>query len=545
MNKTLLFNPINMVHDKNVSVFKKFLPDWNMRCIYNSKFPWFSGENKRDSEEAFYFTNRYFKSIPKGAFDNVKAVILFTAQLRIPPCNLIQEAAMRSIPVIVVEEAYQMMLEQGFVNNYFLPVDHLFAASDYERENFIKIGVPGDVVETTGCMLRYREPVPEDSSRADSLKKKLNIPADKPVATLCLASLSPSGETTEIRKELLTCASRGLPDKYELLIKPHPYERDKNFHSFVRQYAPNANIADPRISFDRILEISDIILNRGNSQVIIDAMQKGIPVAVIPTGRKTVFHGLLSEVVINESKDLVRVVNTIKTKGRGIYNEMFQKYLSITPEQAAENVTSRIKEIAEKQELYRPEERLLELALFWAWMGYDKQARRTLINARGRTGNHPLIEKISRLVSCKANRDEIAYLKEWCGDGYRQWILQSLWIKTLYLTGKKMNSCEKDWLSNFPPRMNRSKFLNYAIFLYWCYERSGMSEGGEVLLDKLYKEFSALKNIERLKSQDSDKHNKFRFALHYFGEKFNHSTNLALKNFLWRAETLGRCTNRG
>jgi len=545
MNKTLLFNPINAVHDTNVNVFRNILPEWNMRCIYNPKFPWFSGKNKRDSKDAFYFTKGHFQCIPRGVFDGVKAVILFTSQTRVPPCNLIQEAQARSIPVIVIEEVYQMMLEQGFVTNYVLPADHIFVASDYERESFIKMGVPKDVVETTGCMLDCRDLREEAPSSTVALKKKLNISADKKVLTLCLASLTPSGETIEVRKKLLSCVSKGLPDSYEFLIKPHPYERDKNFNNFVMQHAPNATIADRHIAFDRILSISDIVLNRGNSQVIIDALQKGLPVAVVPAGRKTAFHGLLDEFIINESKDLPRVINSIETNSSGIYDEVFQKYLSVAPQRVMENVASRIREIIEKSELYKPDQRPLELSLFWAWMGYDKKARQTLIEALTRVGNNMLIGSMLRLVSCKATRDDLAYLKEWCGSGYKEWILQSLWIKSLYLTGKKMDSLDNNWFSNFPPRMNRAEFLNYAIFLYWCYINSGMIEESEVLLDKLYEEFSALKNVKKLKSSDLGKHNKFSFCLSYFRERCTYMADLTFKNFLWRVETFGRQTNKG
>ena len=156
----------------------------------------------------------------------MEALILFTAQPRVAPCNLIQEAALRSIPVIAIEEVYQMMLSQGAMNNYFLPVDRFLVASEYEKEEFVKIGIPQGTIRTVGGVFRYREPHANAAS-----KKELGLRNDKKTATLSLDVLALGGETLEIRRKLLECLSKGLPEEYQLFIKPHPSEDDKNFEN--------------------------------------------------------------------------------------------------------------------------------------------------------------------------------------------------------------------------------------------------------------------------------------------------------------------------
>ena len=131
----LLFNPVSVIHYNYIKIFKERLPGWPIKCILNPSFPWFKSQKQFDYPHVFFEKNL----VPDGVLANVRAIIMFTAQARVAPCHLIEQATLRSIPVIAIEETHQMLLEQGMMNEYFLPVDHLLVASDYERKCFLEL----------------------------------------------------------------------------------------------------------------------------------------------------------------------------------------------------------------------------------------------------------------------------------------------------------------------------------------------------------------------------------------------------------------------
>ena len=364
MPDTVLFNPISITHDRNVDDLMQLMPGWDARRIYNPRLPWFSGKKRRKNKGIFYFRNFHFLDIPEGLFDGVRMLVFFTAQPRVPVCNLVEYAALNGIPVVTIEETHQMMLEQGYRNNYFLPVDRFFTASLYEEERFEKTGIPHDIMEVAGCMSGYDRSKETEPFDPDALKEQLKIPQGKKIVTLGHHFAIPGGETPEVRRQLLICASKHLPPEYHLLIKPHPSDQDKNFNAIAGRYAPHAAIADKYIPIHKILRISDVLLNRGNSQVVIDALHHSVPVAAIPVGRRTFFHGQFNELVIEKAEDLPKVLRAIENKGMGIFKDLMGKYLCITPSEAMRRIALRLPEVAKENSLYKPAERLSELSLY-------------------------------------------------------------------------------------------------------------------------------------------------------------------------------------
>ncbi|MDD4910370.1 MAG: hypothetical protein PHR44_06835 [Candidatus Omnitrophica bacterium] len=528
MGKVLLFNPVSIVHARNMGIFREFLPDWTIRCIYNRRLPWFSDMDRGSADEVFYFKGRYFPKLPQGVFDGVSALVLFTSQPRIPPCHLIQEATLRRIPVIAIEEVYQMMLHQGLLNNYLLPVDRLLVASDYERLKFIETGIAPETIETTGCISGYSRRKPP--SQLNKLKGIFGLSNRKHTATLCLDAISSDANAGEVCSKLIACVTQGLPESYELLIKPHPEDRKDDFAVSLRRHSPRAKIADSRMPIDEILDITDILLNRGNSQVIIDALQRDIPVAVIPLGRKTFFHGLLDEAIINDHRDLERLLKKIEMNSRDLYTAVRDNISSFSPRESLERVVSCIIRIAAGEELYRPEERLIELAFFWAWMGYASYAEKTLFQAEGGCADKDFIGKAHSLVRCRDGREDLPALREWAGNGYREWLIQSLWVKSRYLNRDRLSRRDREWLIDFPPVMERSRFLDYAVLLYWCYLDSGMKDEADMLMSSLCGEFKSTESLRRLNALNLTENGALIFNIRYLISRLKYNSALALKD---------------
>lgn len=530
----ILFNPVSVTHYRNIKLFEDRLGKCNIRCILNPRFPWFS---KRDNVE---YDHIYFSDdrIPARAFDGVKAIVFFSAQPRLPSTYLIQEAALRRIPVIAIQEVYQMMLEQGFVNEYFLPVDHLFVCSEYERERFLEFGVPSDVAETMGCMFHSNSPQPRELSKDSDLVKRLGLSKDKRIAALCLACQTPSGETLEIRKQLLLMVSKGLPERYQLVIKPHPAEQDKDIENFVKKYAPDAKIVDQATPIRDVLRVTDVLFNRGNSQAVVDALKNQVPVIAVPIGRTTIFHGLLDEIIVTNGREIVRAIELVEKQGTSIYDVVLKKFLSITATKAIESVIGKIDMIAEGKDVYNPTQRLQEIALFWAWMGYATQAFKVLSEISNLIDKEDILsKKISSLIACEASRDDLIYLTQWANRGYRQWLIKSLWVKSLYLGRKEITAYDKKLLADFPPRMNREYFIPYVSMLGWSYLRNGMRPECELLVERIYGEYSFLNDVRRLKeSLKSQKRNYPR--VEYWQARLKYAATAMLKDFAWEFGSL-------
>jgi hypothetical protein len=512
---TILFNPVGVVHDRNIGMFKEALQNYEVRRIYNTSHAWFSNFRANGRDVYCFRGGR----VPPEAFDGVAAVVLFSAQPRFAPLNLIEEAAFRKIPVIAIQEVYQMMLEQGVVNEYFVPVDRLFVGSDYERQGFIDFGLPAEAVETTGGAFRFcRRSSPPDPEQVKRLKAVHGIAPHARVATLSLAYLTPSGETHEVRRKLLEIVAAGLPPAYELMVKPHPAEKDAHIAAFVKRYAPRAHVADCTEPIDTVLDITDVLFNRGASQVTLDALERKIPVVVVPTGRRTFFHGVVDRAIVNEGADIPRALAAIKEEGMALYGEISRRYFSITPREAFERTCARIEEIAQKKELFSPDARLAETVLFWAWTGSGIRSMRLLTRLKRLSKiEEECAARIERLIACKADRRDIDSLRAWARRGYREWIVQSLWIKELYLRGGEFTHVDAQWLAGYPPKMNREYFVSFACMLGWCYMRAGMHQECDSLMRELYDEYKGLPDMEYLMRSMRRRDPYLRHAAHWLG----------------------------
>ena len=491
MAKTLLFNPIGPVHDRNVELFADALTGWGVRCIYNPKSPYFNNKKAYGNDVVFFSK----QNVPHKAFEDTRAVVLFSSLPRACSLAIIEEAAFRKIPVIALQEVYQMMLEQGIVNVYQVPVDHIFVGSSYERNKFLEIGMPANTIEETGLSFTYKKLGHVFAEQRDALRSAFGIPKEKRVATLSLAYITPSGETRKIRRELLTLLAEGLPEIYDLVVKPHPAEQDRNVEDFIKTFAPKAKVADKDMPIDRVLGITDILFNRGTSQVVLESLWRQIPVIILPCGRQTLFHGLVDSVIANKPGDVERAIKVVLEKGLDIYKPVFSKYLYITPEEAFRRTVTRIEEIAERREVIDPEERLLELALYWTFAGHPQRGLRIIRKLKVRTA---LSGSMARLICNKAAREDMCLLKRWACRPYINWILKSLWAKSLYATDKKIAAEDREWFADFPPRMNREYFIPFASMLGWLYVRNGLYQDAEALAGVLKDEYAHIEDIQQL-----------------------------------------------
>jgi hypothetical protein len=489
---TILFNPVSIVHYRNVSRFAGALPGWSIKKIVNPDMPWFSDMKTGDNDLQF---DRGL--LPRRALDGVSAVVVFSAQPRVASSSLITEAAVKGVPVIAVEEVLQMMLEQGYVNEYFLPVDRIYAGSAYEKRGFTDFGIPGEAVEAAGNVFGHVEPGEIPDEKKDGIRRRLGIAPGRKVAVLSLAYQTPSGETLKIRKTLIETVSRGLPPDYTLVVKPHPAEQDGAVDNFIKECAPSAVTADRFIPIGDILAIADVLFNRGNSQVVIDAFNRKVPVIVVPSGRKTFFHGTLDSLVADDEEGVKRALEVIRSEGFKLYDGVMSLYRGPSPDEALRKVTAGIEQAARSGFIFERGQRLSDLAVYWAWMGYPSQASRVLREC-GKTDAGPAL---SKLIRSKASEEDFGTLRRtWASRNYRMWLLKSMRIRQAFASGECLDEGLAEWLADYPPRMNREYFVDFTCMLCWSLLKSGRTQECADIFGRIRQEYGYLKFVQRLEA---------------------------------------------
>ena len=129
-------------------------------------------------------------------------------------------------------------------------------------------------------------------------------------------------------------------------------------------------------------------------------------------------------------------------------------------------------------------------------------------------------------------------MKKWAGTGYGKWIVQSLWIKSLYIRNLKIDKESVEWLKEFPPRMNRGRFLNYAYMLYWVLLRSGLRFESESFINRLYGEYGIFEDVKKLQELAQKKSSIYNNAQYRY-MRLRYTTKESLKNLMLEFSSLG------
>jgi hypothetical protein len=314
MKQVVLFYPTGIVHFRNLDILRKSLPGFRFRVIVESWVKEKAPEVLNHIKPGDRVTAEHGR-LPQGAWKArgkpIDILFLSTAHPNPFRLHLVYEAAKQSIPVIAIEEVNQLALNDSIINHYFLPVDCLGVPSVIEKDKFIELGIPGDTIMVTGWPFFDYKAALEDHRYFD-MRKKYNIQPDKKCCLLVLGSLKErdmvSLESRGVRQEILDIVSRGLPPEgYQLLIKPHPIEIEAELQEIQTQ-VPDAVLLNPKHPIEPLLAQTDLVVNRGNSQVTLLALLKNKPLIVVPAGLKTIFHGILDSIISNSASEFRRLL---------------------------------------------------------------------------------------------------------------------------------------------------------------------------------------------------------------------------------------------
>jgi len=485
LSGTILYYVVGPVHPRNAQHIAEAMPGWTFKLLYETDAWWMNREQMTQIPfEKFAFVNAEVPDTlcPK----QINAVVFSTIQPRQAPMNLLSWALANHIPTIAIEESNQIALNHGAINNYLLPVDRILVASAAEKRGLLEAGVSKQRVNITGWPF-YTGPGPGNSRTRRRAKVQLGLDPDRPVAALTLTALNDAGETTTVRRTQLELASQGLPEQYQLVIKPHPIEKMGTLMPFVNEYAPRSRVLDGSIPVNDLLQASDVLLNRGVSQVSIEALLGGIPVVVLSVGDKTPFHDLVPELVVEHSKDLTSALAHLyaSTDPMRFYRTFFLEHIP-HPFQARALTCKKILRVMDEDSLGTDQsEQWLDWALFQAWQ-LDRQKAFNVLNSG--LLNHLLQQAtaLQRLIRFQASQADLTILENWYSHGYKEHVLRCLWVD--FLDQKKQHPTSKNlnWMADFPPHVNTHLFLTHCTRWVRILLRSGHLQTAKEFVQKLH-----------------------------------------------------------
>ena len=239
--------------------------------------------------------------------DQYKALVMFAGDDALVTA-LAYRARRASLPVIGIEEGNQLALNDGLINFYGLPYTKLLAASLEEKRLFISCGHNPDRVHITG--LCADDPADVPPSRRNTIRNELNIGAYEKVLVYASSPLQRqvqhSFDTLTTRRQILKSLKTACDDKWRILVKLHPAEDPAEAEKEIHSTLPGAIVPDHKYNILDILAGCDVLLNRGNSQVVIQALQMKRPVIIYPLGLNTIFPDT-NVTVIDDKQQLSKI----------------------------------------------------------------------------------------------------------------------------------------------------------------------------------------------------------------------------------------------
>ena len=457
-----MYYVVSPVHVRNAQLLAPLLVGWDLCIAYEQQNSWFTSESM--ASLPFKVVAIPPEGIPESLWGGrVRCIVMSTVQPWPIPIALVSSALERGVPTIALEESNQIALNLGMVNNYILPVDHVFTASEYERQGMVEAGFPARRFEVTGWPFYTGQVGAVAPEERKARKEAIGLDPSRPVASLTLQA-HPAAESAVVRRKQLTLAAQGLPPEYQLVIKPHPIETREDLQPFVDECAPRAMILEGALRVEELLGATNVLLNRGVSQVCIEALLQEVPVIVLETGIRTPFHDVAQALIVEREQDVAKALGWLArtVTPMDLYDAFRARHMPFLPQEARARTCQRIIEIANRGER-DPDlgKQWFDLALYQAWRSNRDQALKVVAYEKVRTANCPA-QELKSLVEYRAGRDELEELSHFFGKGFQGHVLRCLWIDQLERRREQPEEVDLNWMSEFPPNLMPVWFVPYA-----------------------------------------------------------------------------------
>ncbi len=509
MKPIILYYPVGTVHMRNIALLSGVLPEYDFRVFYDLGKPWFSRESVKEYgySTVLHETGRPNDSLFDG---DVRSLILSIAAIHPVAIDLVEMAFRRDIPVLAIEEVNQLALNQGAINHYLLPVDHLLVASDYERMAFEDLGIRSGNIRVTGWPFHSGRHPEAGRKPGPELRDRFGIPAEGQVVTLFLSALkhrkdASTLETPEVRRRLLETVRDGIPDNSHLLVKLHPIDDLDTGRRDVESVYPAARTIAGNVPVENLLDVTDICLNRGNSQVIIQALLKGIPTFVIPCGIRTVFHDFPGLPVVHDPEDLKKAVQSAAIGLVPDYSELLKTHMPFLTEGALERTAAVIREIAEAEPAARAGRRWTDLVLYRGMIG-DPDSGMNILRQDFVEDlmDADLTESLGRWLEDRSTVADMEIIFNHAEARYQRPLVLSGWIRQLSSQKRPVTDRELAVIEGngpYPPPFNTHNYVAYTVQLADLYLDSGNINIARKIADELTVQYGILRSVKDLRSR--------------------------------------------
>lgn len=487
--QVVLFYPTGIVHFRNLEILKTHLREFEFRVIVE---PWVE-KTAPEVLAGIEPGQRVMvgkEGVGNEMWQDVSLLFLSMAYPNLSRLGLVEAAVKRGIGVIGLEEVNQLALNEGIINHYFLPLDLLGVVSGVEKQRFLELGIKETGLMVTGWPFFNGEAWAQEESEG-SIRDKYEIVAGKKIALVILGSLKEddivSLETNVVRETILEIITQGLPVNYQVVIKPHPLEKQESLARIAERFV-GVKILGARERVEPVLLAADLVINRGNSQVILLAMQSGKPIIVVPVGLRTIFHGQLAGVIAGSSEEFSQVVSQYEHGQRWDYQELLKLHFPLTQEQALEQVKQMfVRGVREKQ--CTGDDKRVYMSILYAFLGALEPAIRILDEVS--VGQPGLL--LRKLYLGESAVEEFAQLLEWFPGLMVRWHLQALWVRRLSRSCQGLNLGEAVWwLDGFNGEVNPHYFIEELVQRVELEFRAGREEEAERLLARFSHEYGGL-----------------------------------------------------
>lgn len=485
---TILFYPTGIVHLRNLALLMKHFREYRFKVIIE---PWLT-EQSPDALEGIKPKDRVFTEaggLPASVWEERPDMIFLSmAYPNLFRLWLVREAEKRNIPVTAIEEVNQLALNDGVINHYFLPLDYLGAPSEVERERFLALGMTRTHIEVTGWP--FFDPETALRHHHDVFwKENYNLSGREKFCLLILGSLKErdivSLETRRVRQEILHIVTAGLPDEYQLIIKPHPVETEDGIAE-IKSLAPNAIIVGATTPIEPLLLRCHVVVNRGNSQVSLLAMLQDKPIVAVPVGLKTIFHGLMDEILVCSPESFRKIMLRYRQISQFNYREMLHLHFPYSHEKAFLKVKELFHTALTRPLPPNPQKKIF-ISVLYAFLGDTGQAAEILTSFQENRTRELLISLYRRRITPAKFRELMTLVS----GSVERWHLQALFIRRLRQCKNKKCIMESlPLLEDFDGDVNPHYFIDEILSRIELEYKGGRPAAAQYLLEKFRDDFS-------------------------------------------------------
>lgn len=373
-----------------------------------------------------------------GSYDDIAVaapdvIVMFMAYPFEKRLWFMEYSLINGVPCVGVEEVHQLSLNRGRVNHYFTPLDGLAVPSEDEKAMLSAANVPyKSNITVTGW--GFFEGEGDAAARGDrSAVIFLSPPVELDMV---------SAETPDVRDGLLEIAAGLVGLGYRVDVRPHPMEPPDAIRVRLDKMGLGgvgvATVGDMR----SLLCSYGLAVNRGNSQVCIEAMYMGRKILVAPFGIDTIFGDCGN--VVTGRDDIARALAYMEgAEYAARMDELRKRHIPFTVSESLERVAAFIENSGGV--MLDRDVKAAHLALLYMVNGFADRANSVLSIVNGDKA-----AAVSRFIgdplSCGNLMAAVAAMD---GDALAEGYIAMVYLAALSRRGylRRLLKCDRRWLS--------------------------------------------------------------------------------------------------